>query len=66
MPANDLPRFHPAARAAEKARSREHDQWLMDTGQVTPAEMQLINGGGGLFRGKGRIVGYGVRRSQDD
>ena len=62
---DDIPRFDPAARAAAKARSRERDQQLLDSGQVSPAEMQRINGGGGFFRQKGRILGYGVCRQVD-
>lgn len=61
MQSNVIERFDPRLRAAQKARSRERDQQLMDSGQVSPAEMQRINGGGVFFRQKGRIIGYGVR-----
>lgn len=42
--------FSSSERAKQKQLSRDVDEELMRTGKVSPQEMQLINGGHGLFR----------------
>lgn len=42
--------YDPDERAAEKAASRQRDEDALQAGHVTPAQLQYVNGGRGMFR----------------